>query len=132
MPQKFPSNVYAQPVPGKGTGLFTSQTIPAGELVFAIERPLVQVPDNKHLAKACYNCFYLEPPEGRSAVEARTLKACNGCKIVKYCSKVRARVPSYCGQPSSVTMFAINGVLENRPCMTTDYQSLFLIAFSLA
>ncbi|KAL8975117.1 MAG: hypothetical protein Q9197_000666 [Variospora fuerteventurae] len=88
MPQILPSNVYAQPVPGKGTGLFTSQTIPAGELVFAIERPLVQVPDNKHLAKACYNCFYLEPPEGRSAVEARTLKACNGCKTVKYCSKI--------------------------------------------
>ncbi|KAL9061234.1 MAG: hypothetical protein Q9206_000629 [Seirophora lacunosa] len=87
MYRNLPAIVHARSVPGKGTGLFTSKSVPAGELVFAIERPLVRIPDNEHLAKACYNCFYLEPPEGRSELETRTLKICNGCKVVKYCSK---------------------------------------------
>lgn len=131
MYRNLPAIVHARSVPGKGTGLFTSKSVPAGELVFAIERPLVRIPDNEHLAKACYNCFYLEPPEGRSELETRTLKICNGCKVVKYCSKVCARTQSYCVQPIPVHVSPTSDAPGRRhthrlmanPCLSLHFSS---------
>lgn len=93
MSEKLPATIYAEQVPGKGTGLFTSKAIDAGEPVFRIERPLACVPDNEHLAETCYNCFLWIPPEDRSEDDT-TLKTCSGCKAAKYCSKVSE--DSYC------------------------------------
>ena len=51
-----------------------------------IERPLVAVLNQKHLTRACEWCF-IWVPEGEE--EAKTkLRACQGCRIVRYCSKV--------------------------------------------
>lgn len=88
MPEKLPASITAQRVSGKGIGLFTSKPVDAGALVLSIERPLVRVPDNEHLAQTCYNCFYLLPPEDRSDTVTKTLKTCTGCQVVKYCSQV--------------------------------------------
>lgn len=89
MPDKSPPSLYTQQVPDKGTGLFTSRTIHAGELVFHIDRPLLCVPDNRCLNEVCYHCF-VWLPGGMSMVDGITtkLQVCTGCKVVRYCSKV--------------------------------------------
>lgn len=88
MPESLPTTISAHQVQGKGTGLFTSKAFDAGQLVFNSEHPLVCIPDNEHLTVTCYNCFYLLLPADRSETDQKTLKSCNGCKVVKYCSRV--------------------------------------------
>ena len=89
MPDQYPPSIYASNIPGKGRGLFTSQAIEAGELVFCVDRPLLCVPSNPHLGETCYHCF-LCIPEGfvQQDGDKRRLQACMGCKVVNYCSKV--------------------------------------------
>lgn len=89
MSDTFPSSVYASNIPGKGRGLFTSQAIEAGELVFLVDRPLLCVPSNPHLDETCYHCFlWLPETRTRSEGDMRRLQGCMGCKVVRYCSKV--------------------------------------------
>ena len=51
-----------------------------------IERPLVAVLNQAHLTRACEWCF-IWVPEGEGEVKTK-LRACQGCRIVRYCSKV--------------------------------------------
>ena len=89
MPDTLPSSIYASQIPGKGRGLFTTQAIEAGELVFLVDRPLVCMPSNPHLDETCYQCFmWLPSNTPRPEDDARRLQSCMGCKVVKYCSKV--------------------------------------------
>ena len=82
---------YPQQTAYAGTGLFASKGIPAGELVIRINDPLVSVPDSPHLTDTCSNCFAWVP-KGQAGAEDEylsvELKACTGCKIVRYCGKV--------------------------------------------
>ncbi|KAL8730618.1 MAG: hypothetical protein Q9166_003931 [cf. Caloplaca sp. 2 TL-2023] len=92
MPDTTPSSVYAEQIPEKGTGLLTSKSIEAGELVFLVDRPLVCVPDNPHLNETCYYCFMYLPKDGpRSKQNTRKLQSCMGCKVARYCSKLLLR-----------------------------------------
>jgi len=74
-----------------GSGLFASQDIAAGDLIFSLARPAVAALDTKNLGNACANCFAsaADPSvlHGEANIQV-TVKACTGCKIVKYCSKV--------------------------------------------
>lgn len=78
MPDMIPESIYSSEVLGKGKGLFTSEAIEPGKLVFRIDEPLVCVPDNEHLNTVCYQCFVSHL--------VKNLKSCLGCKVVKYCS----------------------------------------------
>ena len=66
-----------------GTGLFTTQPVAAGSLVFKIDRPLITVLDSTRLEYNCEWCLVSREDEN----EVR-LKACNGCKVSRYCDKV--------------------------------------------
>ena len=53
-----------------------------------IERPLVAVLNQGQLIRACEWCF-IWVPEAEGEGEAKTkLRACQGCRVVRYCSKV--------------------------------------------
>ena len=85
-------NVYSKKTKNAGDGLFASKDIPAGDLILRIDRPFLAVLDSPHLNDACSNCF-VWVPRGGAAVggderDNVTLRACTGCKIVKYCGKV--------------------------------------------
>ena len=76
-----------------GNGLFASEPLGAGEEILRIDRPLVSVLDSPHLRDACSNCYVWVPEGavGQFGEEKGTqvkLKACQGCKINRYCSKV--------------------------------------------
>ena len=111
MPDDIPSSLYTQKISGKGTGLFTSSAIDAGELVFRIERPLLCVPDNRCLSEVCYHCFiWLPGGEGVVHDVATKLLACSGCKVVKYCSKVGRNSSSLrAWLPGFSTLFTTKG-----------------------
>ena len=78
-----------------GSGLFALQDIAAGDLIFSLARPAVAALDTKNLGNVCANCFAsaADPSVLHGEANAQVLvKACTGCKILKYCSKVSAIV----------------------------------------
>ncbi len=90
----LPSHIYPKQAPNSaGSGLFTSQAIDAGKEIFRIDRPLVSVLDSPHLKDACSNCYVWVPENGvgqfgEEKDKEVKLRACQGCKIDRYCSKV--------------------------------------------
>ncbi|KAF4309622.1 hypothetical protein GTA08_BOTSDO02492 [Botryosphaeria dothidea] len=77
--------VHKKSSPVAGNGLFAKQDIAAGDLVFSLKRPLISVLDNVSLDSCCANCF---TSTGFGATNTDIeLKACMGCKTLKYCGK---------------------------------------------
>lgn len=85
----LPPPIYTQKIANAGTGLFASEVIPPGVEILRVDRPLVSVLDTPHLKDTCSECSLWLPEngDGRDA-QSKRLKACQGCKITKYCSKV--------------------------------------------
>lgn len=68
---------------GMGNGLFATTDIKVGEDVVHANVPFVAVLDKPRLDDTCSACF------GKRQMEAGTeLKACTGCRVVKYCDRV--------------------------------------------
>ena len=82
----LPSHIQKRSIPRAGNGLFTLKAIDAGEEVLRVERPLVAVLNQGQLIAACEWCF-IWVPEGKGTPTTK-LRVCQGCRIVKYCSKV--------------------------------------------
>ncbi|RJE20264.1 hypothetical protein PHISCL_07397 [Aspergillus sclerotialis] len=71
---------------GMGTGLFASTDIQLGDDVLYIKTPFVAVLDTPRLEDTCAGCFGKRmSPEG--ALADIELKACTGCRVVRYCDK---------------------------------------------
>ncbi|CAI7611766.1 unnamed protein product [Penicillium discolor] len=72
-----------QPAPnGMGNGLFATTDINPGEDVLHIKTPFVAVLDSPRLEDTCAGCF------GKRQMETgNELKACTGCRVVKYCDR---------------------------------------------
>lgn len=68
---------------GMGNGLFATTDIKVGEDVVHAKVPFVAVLDKPRLDDTCSACF------GKRQMETGTeLKACTGCRVVKYCDRV--------------------------------------------
>lgn len=66
-----------------GNGLFATADIKVGEDVVHAKVPFVAVLDTPRLQDTCSGCF------GKKQMEAGAeLKACTGCRTVKYCDRV--------------------------------------------
>ncbi|KAF7115663.1 hypothetical protein CNMCM5793_002903 [Aspergillus hiratsukae] len=75
---------YPAPSPGAGTGIFAAVDIPVGGTVMLIQRPFVAVLDTERLPDTCSGCLGQHHCSRDVNVE---LKACTGCRVVKYCNK---------------------------------------------
>lgn len=84
-----PEYIEARPSEKAGLGLFTSKSIPAGDLILEIKRPLITELDSARLADTCEWCLKHVQGDGEDRPK---LRACTGCKIVRYCSKVGLRI----------------------------------------
>lgn len=84
-------HVEVRPSPTSGNGLFATKDIPAGSTILLKPRPLIGELDLPRLAESCHNCFLWSG----CVIEGGEIeiKACTGCKKVKYCSKVCFFVP---------------------------------------
>lgn len=73
-----------RPAPnGMGNGLFATTDMNPGDTVLHIEAPFVAILDSPRLEDTCAGCF------GKRQVETGSeLKACTGCRVVKYCDRV--------------------------------------------
>jgi len=81
----LPDNIQIRSTANAGFGLFTTEPIPAGRLISQIERPLITVLDSARLIDTCEWCLrVVQGGDGGCG----SLKACTGCKVVRYCSKV--------------------------------------------
>lgn len=76
---------YPAPSPGAGTGIFAAVDIPVGGTVMLIQRPFVAVLDTERLPDTCSGCLGQHHCSRDVNIE---LKACTGCRVVKYCNKV--------------------------------------------
>lgn len=91
----IPSHVAIKQAPdnGAGNGLFASQAVEPGTEILRIDQHLAAVLDSRHLKDACSNCYIWVPDNGvgqfgeEKGVGVK-LRACQGCKVVRYCSKV--------------------------------------------
>ena len=86
----LPAHITTRIIPSRGTGLFTTKSIQAGEMVFKNERPLITVLDSARLRSCCEWCLTTgheggDMDHGDGGVK---LRACTGCGVVRYCSKV--------------------------------------------
>lgn len=78
------TNTVSRPAPNEmGNGLFASTAIKTGEDVLHVQTPFVVVLDSPRLQDTCSGCF------GKRQLDSGTeLKACTGCRAVKYCDRV--------------------------------------------
>ena len=68
---------------GMGNGLFATSDIKVGEDVLHAKVPFVAVLDTARLDDTCSGCF------GKRQMDiGAELKACTGCRVVKYCDRV--------------------------------------------
>jgi hypothetical protein len=68
---------------GMGNGLFATLDIKVGQDVVHAQVPFVAVLDSPRLEDTCSGCF------GKKQMGGETdLKACTGCRVVKYCDRV--------------------------------------------
>lgn len=75
------NNTTTISTPNAGNGLAASSDIIAGSLIFKTSNPYLILLEKAHLESTCSWCFI--KPE-----VSKNLKACGGCKIVRYCSTV--------------------------------------------
>ena len=115
-----PPHLYPKETAAAGTGLFASEAIPPGVEILQIERPLVYVLDSPHLKDTCSECSLSLPEKSHDrAPHSKSLKACHGCKIARYCCKVGYRRFDVCCQ----TMLEkpcipknVNGCIQDALC----------------
>jgi hypothetical protein len=104
-------HVEVRPSATSGNGLFATKDIPAGSTILLRSRPLIGELDLLRLEESCHNCFmwsqkavrvcavhahepdrypgkYPDCSDCQTEGEAIGVKACTGCKKVRYCSKV--------------------------------------------
>ena len=81
--------------PGQ-VGLLASSALAPGTLVLSLTQPLLTILGSNDLSGSCANCLRGDPtsPEQPSVEhrQAGSIKACTGCKTVRYCSKVRGDI----------------------------------------
>lgn len=87
-----------------GDGMLSIRRIEPGEVVFALDRPLLIALDNSKLDSACSNCLACKVTAASLfEPDPLRLQTCAGCHTLRYCSKVR---PCYC-EISDETSYAV-------------------------
>jgi hypothetical protein len=89
-----PLQILPSKIPGAGTGLFVAKDTEAGEEISRSE-PLVKCVDDGKQSVVCDTCYKNHDSTVNPVGRFRTLedpnpimKACSGCKVCYYCSRV--------------------------------------------
>ncbi|KDB20383.1 hypothetical protein H109_07659 [Trichophyton interdigitale MR816] len=82
------ASVVPRPAGDAGRGLFATSTIKMGKEVFSMPATFSTVLSTERLNDVCSNCF-ANLPFGVNVMASvdMKLRACSGCKVVKYCDK---------------------------------------------
>jgi hypothetical protein len=86
------SNVSSRSTTEAGNGLFATRQIKLRDTVLSVNQPLMLALDTPRLKDTCYYCLVFMEKSGQikrsDKTQAKTLKACKGCNVVRYCDKV--------------------------------------------
>lgn len=86
-------DVVVRDIPGKGRGLVATRDLMENEQMLFINKPLMLNLEDAWLRDTCYQCLrtFAKNAENASGKYQRlkmfSLKNCQQCKVVKYCSK---------------------------------------------
>ena len=85
------SYVYVDKSQIHGRGLFVTCDKAAGETLEYVERPMAIALNIKSLDHVCSNCFGVAKHRNEfiMANQVDSLMMCKGCKVNRFCSKVR-------------------------------------------
>src|SRR5436305_13659238 len=90
--QVVQDNVISQSTSGAGHGLFAARQIELNNVILSVAQPLMVALDTPRLKDTCYHCFLFLEKSGsikrNDKTQAKTLKACTGCNVARYCDKV--------------------------------------------
>ena len=85
-------NVTSKPTAEAGNGLFATKQIKLKHSILSVDKPLMLALDTPRLKDTCYHCLAFIGKLGElkhtDHSKAKTLKACAGCSVVRYCDKV--------------------------------------------
>ncbi|KAJ5542318.1 hypothetical protein N7535_004738 [Penicillium sp. DV-2018c] len=82
------TKTVSRPAPnGMGRGLFATTNINPGEDVVHIKTSFVAVLNSLSLHVVCAGCFGKRSTDKLRDFESQALKACAGCRVVKYCDR---------------------------------------------
>ncbi|KAE8446269.1 hypothetical protein EG329_012355 [Mollisiaceae sp. DMI_Dod_QoI] len=76
-------------IPGAGRGFFISSNVCAGDLIFAVNKPLLAILDENTLTTTCDECLAYFGTMGRNVDLKGGIKymKCEGCGVLSYCGK---------------------------------------------
>ena len=98
------TNVHSRSTAEAGNGLFATRQIELNNTILSVAQPLMVALDTPRLKDTCYHCFLFIEKSGsikrNDNTKTKTLKACTGCTVVRYCDKVSKETGT---QSSSVT-----------------------------
>lgn len=99
-----PLQILQSKIPGAGTGVFVTKDVDCGEEIFRSD-PVVNCVENEMRRLVCDYCYLYKNskihPSGRfrEAEDPKVeMKACSGCKVCYYCSKV-TNTPAQAASP---------------------------------
>ncbi|KAI1611569.1 SET and MYND domain-containing protein [Exophiala viscosa] len=84
------TNVYTRRTPGRGNATFCSKNVKAKSQLMYVAKPLIVALETAELLTHCYFCFRTSGESGLpsySLEQARSLKTCSGCKVVRFCDQ---------------------------------------------
>lgn len=96
MPGADDVEVRPSRIPGAGNGLFAKKAFAPGDMVVSLPRPLIAELDMARLEDTCAWCCSRAATDPMERMKSQELglpagfvevKACTGCKKIKYCSK---------------------------------------------
>lgn len=87
-------NVVAKPTTDAGNGLFATRQIKLNNPVLSVDQPFMFALDTPRLKDTCYGCYVSLDKSARlkydDRAKVKTLRACTGCRVARYCDKVCA------------------------------------------
>ena len=123
-PEVYPNVIEGCSDAAGRTLIVHEHAINEGQEILQVRRPLAAL-DSGHLQDTCSSChLWLSGDNQAEANEAVELKACLGCKVVKYCSKASSLPPS--AQIESLVFhpahrdFSLDKGLSSQPWMMRD------------
>lgn len=90
MPPSSPILFEERKTSNGGRGYFAVQDLLPGDEALQVNEPLAYALNTKDLVVSCESCLITRSDESREKERGKglELKACTGCRVVKYCSKV--------------------------------------------
>ena len=103
-----------------GKGVFAAKQISLNTPILSVTRPLIVALDTQRLKDTCYHCHDWRERsfrEGKNSTRDEVpLKACTGCKVVRYCNKVSPILERILFRSKTITVEVHSSAISRAFC----------------